>query len=59
MTFHVTQFRPGCFHVVNEHGVPIYDGKPHGKDRPIVFHDLEHATDVALEATANSTGEEE
>jgi hypothetical protein len=35
--------RGRSFHVIDETGLPIYDGAPHGKDRPRIFHDEDAA----------------
>ena len=48
MKYHVKQFfKSESCHVVNEHGTPIYDGEPYGKDKPVIFDDLEQAQECA------------
>lgn len=29
-----------------ETGIPVYDNAPHGKDKPLIFHDEDKAQDV-------------
>lgn len=47
MKYHVKEFHPGRFHVVDENQLPIYDGAPFGKDRPVIFTDEDEAQDCA------------
>lgn len=46
MRFHVLEFRPGLFHVMDG-DMPIHDKSRDGDDRPLVFRDRDVATECA------------
>lgn len=46
-SYHVKQFARGRWLVIGPSGIPIYDGAPHGKDRPIIFTDEDDAMTCA------------
>lgn len=55
--FYVISFARGrAFHVMDgQDGLPIYDGKPYGNDKPVIFHDEDAAQEVADRLNAGSS----
>lgn len=51
MKYHIKQFRPGRWHVVDEAGQPLYDDERDGNDRPLIFTD----PDIAQQCADNKT----
>lgn len=47
MKYHIKEYVRGHWHVVDESGLPIFDGEPHGNDRPVVFTDPYIAAECA------------
>ena len=48
-TYYITPVSHGSdtFHVRDHYGIPLYDGAPDGKDKPLVFHDADTAQECA------------
>lgn len=45
--YHIKEFRPGKWHVVNRAGQPLYDDPPDAQDKPVVFIDEDIAQNCA------------
>lgn len=43
MKYRVKEFKPGLFHVIDSDAHPIYDGARDGRDKPLVFRDVDDA----------------
>lgn len=48
MKYHVKEFRPGVFHVMDGN-LPVNDQSPDGDDKPLVFRDGDIADECAKE----------
>ena len=45
--YRVISFARGqAFHIVDETGLPIYDGALYGNDKPIIWHDEDEVQDI-------------
>ena len=47
MKYYAKQFALNRWHVIAPDGVPIYDGAPYGRDKPVVFKDEDSAIECA------------
>lgn len=47
MKYHVKEFRPDMWWVVDQNNHPIYDDAPEGNDSPVVFRDPDAADECA------------
>jgi len=37
--YHAHQYARGRWHIIDPSGIPLYDGAPYGKDKPLIFRD--------------------
>ncbi len=47
MKYHISEYCRNRWHVVDETGLPVYDGALYGNDRPRIFKDEDEAYDFA------------
>ena len=50
--YYTEEYARGRWHVIGPNRIPIYNGAPHGKDKPLIFRDEDAAMDCAERCNA-------
>lgn len=43
--YNAHEYARGNWHIIGPSGIPIYDGAPYGKDKPLIFRDEDKVMD--------------